>query len=239
MRKIYLLTLAFSIGLGFFSPNLHALPILGSSSGVFTNPSGPSGMLVSGVGTSSFAWGNAVPFGSAPSRLTFAGNIFNTQTGSVFSFGALSYFNGTIAGGTQADGVDLDVQLALTAPSGINQNFTYNLGLINTVNTGDPNASADIVQFQTIFPTSSFMTGGVNYTLEFLGVGSIFPGGSGFSTLNQFHVFEGARANADLLGRITADFPNNPNPAPVPEPGTFILFGSGLVGLFLCRKKLR
>lgn len=207
------------------STHLYALPIAGTSSGIFTNPAGPSGMIVSGVGTSHFTWGDGSPFGSPPSSLNFTGASFNTETEQVFSFGTLSYFNGTIMAGTEANSVELNVTISLTTPSGINQDFDYTFELINTPNTSDPVASADFVKFQNVFPTSSFTVGSVNYTLELLGVGSI--SGGGFSTIGQFHVFEGQSASGELLGRITANFPGNT----LPIPSTMILFGIGLASL--------
>jgi len=230
MKRIYSFTLA-SIVMLIASTSIQAAPIAGSSSGVFVNPSGPAGMLVSGVGTPTFTWGDGSPYYSPPSSLSFAGSAFNTETEQVFSFGTLSYFNGTISPGTEATSVDLNATLSFTTPSGINESFLYTLGLINTPNTSDPYGSADIVQFQTIFPSNSFASGGVNYTLEFLGFGSIT--GSGFSTVNQFHVLEGATASTQLLGRVTSNIIS-----PVPEPETYamLLAGLGLIG-FIARRK--
>lgn len=209
------------------STSLYAAPIVGTSSGVFVNPTGP-GLVVSGVGTSNFAWG--VGYYSPPSSLGFSGANFNTQTEQVFSFGTLSYYNGVTLGG-EALGVGLDVTTSFTTPSGVNGSFLYNLGLINTTNTGDPYASADIVQFQNTFPSSTFTSDGIIYTLEFLGFGNITPGG--YSTVNQFHVLEGATASAELLGRVTSHI------APVPEPETYamLLLGIGLIGFQRLRQK--
>lgn len=219
------------IAMLFFSANLYAQAVAGSSSGSFINPTGPGGMLTSGVGTPSFSWGDGSAFGSPPSSLAFTGGAFSSSVNTPFSFGTLSYYNGTILLGTEATGVDLSVLLNFTTPSGVNQSFNYTLGLINTPNVGTPAEQADIVQFQTTFPSSSFTYGGVNYTMEFLGIGSIT--GSGYSTINQFHVLEGASANAELLGRITAQT------APVPEPETYamLLAGLGLLSFAAKRKK--
>ena len=211
------------------STSLQAAPIAGTSSGVFVHPTGPSGMVTSGVGTSNFSWG--IGADSAPSSLSFAGNAFNTLTEQVFSFGTLSYFNGATYAGTEAESVDLNVTASFTSPLGVTGSFLYDLGLINTLNVSDPNASADIIQFQTAFPSSTFTSGGINYTLEFLGFGHI--SGSGFSTVNQFHVLEGERASAELMGRVTQNIPA------VPEPETYamLLVGLGLFGFQLRRRK--
>ncbi len=234
MKKRYSLALVLMAILG-FSANLCAIPIAGSSTGVFTNPSGPSGMIVTGEGTSNFAWGDNCCWGTEQSSLSFAGNVFDLETDQTLSFGTLTYYNGTISSGSQADSIDLKVNVLLTTPAGIDQDFTYNLMLIGTPNTGStPAENADIVQFDTVHPSNFFAVGGVNYTLEFLGVGSIV--GDGYTTVDSFHVYEDASASGELLGRFTANFPDNPNP--VPEPTTLLLMCLGLAGIGYQRRRL-
>ena len=224
LRKMWMIIVMSSVSLLTVS-HVSAIPIAGGSSGIFTNPTGPPDMITTGVGTSTFTWGEGDP---SPSSLRFIGNPFSVNTGDPFSFGTLGYFNGTIFADTEADSVDLRVTLTLTTPAGISQNFIYTLGLINTDNTGDPLASADIVNFPSSLPNTFFTTGGVNYTLEFLGFGTIV--GSGFSTVGNFHVLEGGTASAQLLGRIT------PAPTAVPEPSTILLLAVGLMGFPVLRR---
>ncbi len=178
--------------------NSYADTIQGDSSGVFINPT-PSNAVVSGVGTNNFTWGT--PAGGTPSSsLNFAGTTFSTDIKEVFSIGTLTYFNGTIYSGTGANSVDLQVTVTLTTPSGISQNFVQTLQLLNTVNTDNPQASADIVFLPTSFPDTVFTIGGNEYTLSFIGFGSIQ--GGGFSTIEKFHVLENQSASAELLGLI-------------------------------------
>jgi hypothetical protein len=165
----------------------------GSTSGVFTN--NDTG-VVSGIGTNSFSWGIGQP---SRSKLTFAGSPFdvNVRTGyvygprarndaEVFSLGNLSYFNGTIAGGTGANSVQLDVTAAVTSPVATNPaTFPSPFTLVNSPNTDDPIASADSVFLPRNLPPVVTNTPG-NYpiTLEIPGFGQTT--GSGFSTVNQF-----------------------------------------------------
>jgi hypothetical protein len=58
-----------------------------------------------------------------------------------------------------------------------------------------------VVFLPASFPTVTFELGGVEYTLNFIGFGTVT--GQGFSRTSSFHVFEGAEASATLFGSIT------------------------------------
>lgn len=210
------------------SPAL-SLPVFGTSSGTFVNPDGGPATVASGDGTSTFRWGDGAPFGSPSSALQFSGKTIFSSTESVFSFGTLSYYNGTTALGSDATGVDLRVSLDLLLPTA-HQTFDFGLNLVTTPNTSNPFASADLVEWSSASSESVFHYAGNDYTLEFLGFGA--PAGAGFASVDRFYVLEGGSAWAQLLGRITEA------PKAVPEPTTLALFSIGLLGAgFAMRKK--
>ena len=131
-------------------------------------------MKVSKVNTKSFRWGT--PYQSHPSALVFAGKGFSDiTTDEFFNLGKLSYFNGTILTGTEANAVDLRTSLAFTNPIGLTKNFNFDFNLINTPNTGNPTQNADSVSLSSPFPTTIFTIDGIDYTLK-MGFGSLKRG---------------------------------------------------------------
>jgi hypothetical protein len=129
--------------------------------------------------------------------------------------------------GTAAETVELGLSIDFTDPSGVSRASTYHLTLINTPNTGTPEQRADYVTFPAL-PDSVFEIDGVKYTVKMV-LGNSTPGG--FVQVNEFHVLEGRRASAELMGTFTTEI------ASVPEPATLVLFGGGLLGLGALSRK--
>lgn len=207
---------------GFESEATASTPISfnASASGILDNPTGPSGLVSSGSGTGLFTWGSG--FESPPSSLAFSGqSVTSVLPEQAFVLGSLSYFNGVILLSSEANSVNLRTALDY---SGQTANFDFQFQLINRPNTADPIASADSVFISALLPSTSLSVDGTDYALK-LEFGSVT--GSGVSEINQFFVFEGGSASADLIGTLTAV-----SPPVVPEPST-IVGGFSAAGLVL------
>ena len=177
--------------------------IAGSATGNFTNPEGGEN-LVSNLGDGDSD--NYFSFGVSaneldPSWLLFNGADFaDVNPDESFLLGTLDYFNGTIFSSTGAVGVGLSIDLDF-AGTEVALDFNYDFGLINTPNLegNTPEESADYVQLQDIYSDVSVEIAGNSYQL-ILEFGETTEGG--FSSVDQFHVIEGATASGSLYGRL-------------------------------------
>ena len=205
------------------NPVMGAFIIQGTDAGTFINPSGSSGMIVSGVGTNTFYYGDPSNFGTGANRLSFAGQNFTTEPESVFTLGTLTYFNGTTLIGTTPTSVELNINLSITDPVTLNNDFKFHLDLVSTPNTNDPRESADYVYLPSMYSGTTFSINGTDYTLKLFFKQS--ESDEGFTEIDKFYVLENCEASAEILGVITTDI----HPAPIP--GAIWLLGSALLGL--------
>ncbi|MEZ5302104.1 MAG: choice-of-anchor K domain-containing protein [Verrucomicrobiales bacterium] len=173
--------------------------------GIFENAVGPRRRVYSidnGDDQSSVVWGTpAQQFGLGSSMVFEGASFSDIAEGEEFTLGTLSYFNGTINTGSELDSIDLTLDLTLDVPE-LSSDVAFSLGLINTVNeifnTADQNA--DYVQLESVVSTLDTVYLGETYYLQ-IRFGSVAS--NGFSTIDQFHVHEGATASGSLIGVIT------------------------------------
>ncbi len=147
-----------------------------------------------------------------------------------FDLGYLYYRNGTINSGSGASSVDLSLSLVFTDPLGLpNQTTSYTQTLINTPNTNNPVASADIVRLNNAgTPLDFYDAEGNRYFLELTFRVDQDTQDNSLSTPDEFRVFESGTGRAELIGRFTI--------SPVPEPGSAMLVGLSLLA-FLRRSR--
>ena len=89
----------------------------GSTSGSWVNPNPTGGTIVTtGVGTSTFGWGDGSVATTGANSLWFAGGPFASVTETPFKVGTINYFNGTTAIGSTPDTVDLALTLNFGTP---------------------------------------------------------------------------------------------------------------------------
>jgi len=207
-----------------------AADVEGSTSGKWVNPV-PGAATVTGVGTSTFTWGDSSAFGGPPNQLGFTGDVFASAFETSFKVGTISYFNGTTALGTTADTVDLALTLNFTAPALGDVSGNYGFSLNSTPNVGTPDENADFVSLPSLFSTTSFLIGSTEYRVKLTGFENVVGDGFLASTSTEFHVREGGTASADLYAVVTT--------APIPEPETYALMlaGLGVVGMMARRRR--
>lgn len=215
------------------SVSASAATFQGSTSGTFENPTGPSGMVTTGVGTDSFTWGQGVTScflifcnTSDPSSLTYSETNFNANVDQTFIAGYLNFYNGKIVSGTQAESVDLSLTLDFTSPSAFSETFTYGFSLDNVIN---PNG--DTVTFLDSVPTKFLSYGGMDYYFELTGFG--IHSKHGIKLTDEIFLSEKTHKTVKLLGQFTS------MPSEVPLPAAVWLFGSGLMGFMAMRRRAK
>lgn len=148
---------------------------------------------------------------SASSPMTFA-------LGDAFSFGQLRHFNNPIFSGTAASEAFLNISMDFSDPGGLSNVFDFTFAIDETPNAPGPPASDDRISIPGAHQSQIFEYAGIVYTFEFLGFGD-----SADHLISSFTSPEGTTNATELWGKITAS-------NPVPEPGTMLLLGVGLLG---------
>ena len=212
-----------------------AIPVAGSSSGLFSNPT-----CVSPPNTCTVVGGTLFRYGDSPagfSSLSVAGNAaIAGNTNFSPSVGTLTWTNNIdiSAAAGNAFGIDLTLTLALTAPPGGGSVG----GPIGIVESLTPFIDLGFIQIPTGLDPDTL-------TLPDLSAAVItLLHSAGTLTINNFQY--SGDANSGLSGliwtvgegntrsiNISADFSN------VPEPGTLGLIGVGLLGLSAMRRRRR
>lgn len=198
------------------------------------NPTGPTG-------SAAFQWGAISTTSSYPhtSSLWFQpltiGVIAPEQS---FEIGHLFYRNGTIKTTTGATAVDIAMTLSFSQPLGIDPiSVVFGTNLINSPNSSDPIASADVVSLRDrVAPLEFTDAFGNTYYMELtFQVDQTTIDGT-LSTADEFRVFEGGQGGATLLGRFTTTPVGFSGQLVVPEPSSAMITALGVLVLFRRRR---
>jgi hypothetical protein len=211
-----------------FSSQAQALIFSGKSSGVWGEPTPGSintNPIYSGVGTNSFRWGDADDFGTGQNQLTFNGDSFSSEMGSLFKIGDLTYFNGSVTPNTSVDFVPLNLHVSFGDRLNVSEVFNFDFYLKNTPNDSpNPAENADFVYVGKNFSDRNFTFADKKYTLSLTG----FRETGSTTDVSEFRVLEGEKTTAAIFAKIT-EVPSDTKT--IPEPGT--VAGLSLLGIYL------
>jgi hypothetical protein len=179
------------------------LTIAKASSTILTAPTAGTITFGQTLANSSLTGGTSTPAGSFAFTLPATAPSAGTSShGITFTLGDLTLLNGTTFNDSEATAATLQVTLNFANPN-VTKLVNINFGFINTDNSPDRVASADIVQLFTPNAGNVITIDGVNYGLELSWV-TLDPG-AGVVSGNQFLVFEGSSAKAELQGKLVPD----------------------------------
>lgn len=170
------------------------LVFVGNVNAIFTNPGVGT---ATGVGTSTFTWGEAS--NGQPNRFGFIPKQFRVAPDEIFSLGTLDYFNGETV--DTPSSVDLELGFDFDKPKkGQFRSATYGLSMYATSNTDDPIASADSI-FLGSGQRVRLNVSGDKYVLDILGFGEV-SGTQTFERRPEFFVQENQTDRAELRARF-------------------------------------
>ncbi|MDG2122280.1 MAG: choice-of-anchor K domain-containing protein, partial [Verrucomicrobiales bacterium] len=197
----------------------------GFTEGWFSNPTGDQDLVTSlapGEKSNEFWWGDPVEGFSSGNFLKFNGADFeDVPTDVNFLLGMLEYYNSSTYTGSNATGVEFDLEVSIVNPT-LEVPFDFDFSLLSTPNysyqTADQNA--DYVWIGDLTSDFSAWLEGVEFGLE-LQFGEVME--NGFATIDTFHVHEGATAQGFMFGKL---FAKQLEPFMIVVGGNFTTYGT-------------
>lgn len=219
----------------------NAIPITGSSTGIYIDPVpvGPD-TVVFGEGTGKISWG------TGQSSLEYSGiEGFSCETDQLCDFAQMTFSNRENVIGSAITGVKLQL-LVEVEPLSLDDQSQHLADIVNTPNTDDPAESADIVTFRLannfdlvdddFIPFDAFhVFENEASTATLRGIFSLaVPGGLGQQNALAPLQAEGGGLVFEFLGYGEA-LDDNGFVSSIPEPAPLALLGVGLSMILLLR----